>query len=121
MADRKLVSNVYVDGKWYVPAYPQTDVTGEVAKAIDNPAAWDGPAITEGAGDFRFTAADFGEETAPNLREQVENERRESEQADLDARAAIFGGTAAAVAEEARKGDEGRKSSGRTTKSATKE
>ena len=111
MADRKLVSNVYVadpenpglPGKWYGPAYPDNEVTAEVAKAIDNPAAWEGPAIEEGAGDFRFRADDFGEETAPNLREQVEQEQRDKEQADLDARAAVFGGTAAQVAEDARK------------------
>lgn len=103
MADRKLVQNVYVNGKWYGPAYPDNEVTAEVSKAVENPGAWDGPAVTEGGGDFRFRADDFGEETAPNLREQVENEGRDREQADLDARAAVFGGTAAQKAEDARK------------------
>lgn len=38
---KELASNVHVDGRWFGPAYPDNEVTPEIAKLIPNPAAWD--------------------------------------------------------------------------------
>jgi hypothetical protein len=106
MADRKLRSNVYVEGdefgrgQWYGPDYPDNEVTKEVADKITNPAAWEVTTVV-GSGDLRFRADDFAasgeldkDGSPPNLRARAEaaaaaaspvrDERAELEKLDKD-------------------------------------
>lgn len=80
---KTLQRNVTVGDKTYGPDYPQNDPTG-----VDIPSwAYDAGPDESGAGDFRFTAADFASEhgdTPPNLRggEPVSAARKPSKTAD---------------------------------------
>lgn len=54
---QELTSNVYVDGVWYGPDYPDAKVTADVKKQITNPAAFEDTTLVV---DNRFRADDFG-------------------------------------------------------------
>ncbi len=110
MAQKQLRTNVVLVDEhgvetWYGPAYPENEVTAEVAKQIGEHAFTEDP-LTTGSGDLRFTAADFGVDVSevPNLRDQEDLLAREAELADLRARATIFGGPAEEVATTAEEG-----------------
>jgi hypothetical protein len=55
---KQLVGNVYVDGAWYGPSYPNAQVTEDVLAQITNPAAFDAEAQGSHP-DLRFRADDF--------------------------------------------------------------
>ncbi len=61
----ELTTNVYVDGTWYGPDYPDNKVTAEVREQITNPAAYE--PVPVGV-DNRFRADDFGEQDTPSMR-----------------------------------------------------
>lgn len=54
---QELTSNVYVDGVWYGPDYPDNKVTAKVKDQITNPAAFEDTTVSP---DNRFRADDFG-------------------------------------------------------------
>lgn len=69
---KTLTSNVFVDGRWYGPDYPQNKATAEVLDQISNPAAFADPDDAEvGYGDNRVRKDDFAvadDDEAPVLR-----------------------------------------------------